>query len=209
MKQALAIAALVATSLGLAAAPVLAQDATATAAPALVKAERPAQRVMRHGGPIARGGNFLAFVCSDRGAEALEISLVRLSHRLDLTAEQQPLFDTFRGNVLTTQTSFADSCAAALPERSADAAPDLLARLKAGVALQEAQLAAMNAVLPDFEALYASLTDAQKASLMPRHGARQHFEHRGDRTERGDRPDRAGPGRQAPDRSSRAPAPGR
>ena len=35
-------------------------------------------------------------VCSDNGAEALEIALVRMAHRLDLTADQQTLFDTFR-----------------------------------------------------------------------------------------------------------------
>ena len=64
------------------------------------------------------------------------------------------------------------------------------ARLK----LEEARVAALTAVLPDFEAFYASLTDQQKADLMPRMG-------------RGDRED--GPGRDGMGRHMRLPAPGR
>ena len=51
----------------------------------------------------------------------------------------------------------------------------------------------------DFEAFYGSLTDEQKADLMPRMGDRD-----GDRSGRGDGHDRNGPGRQ-----HRMPAPGR
>ncbi len=111
---------------------------------------------------------FLGLVCSDRGAEALEIAFVRLSHRLDLAGEQQPLFDALRTKALTTQTSFADDCKAALPDRSAGTRPDLLDRLKSTLAIEEARLTALNAVLPEFEAFYGSLTDAQKDDLLPR-----------------------------------------
>ena len=134
---------------------------------------------------------------------ALEIAFVRWSHRLELTTEQQPLFDALKTKALTTQTSFADDCQAAMPDRTADAKPDLLEGLKARLAIEEAKLTAMNAVLPDFEAFYGSLTDAQKADLMPqgmgpRHGGP------GDRMGRDDGADRNAPGR-----SLRAPAPGR
>ena len=44
----------------------------------------------------------------------------------------------------------------------------MLERLKSGLKLDEARLTAMNAVLPDLEAFYSSLTDEQKASLSPR-----------------------------------------
>ena len=44
-----------------------------------------------HGQRHARGGGILELVCSERGAEQLEIAFVRLSHRLELTAEQTPL----------------------------------------------------------------------------------------------------------------------
>lgn len=196
MKQSIALAALVATTIGFAAAPVLAQDA----APVAVKAAMQNGHGLRNGGGMGPAGIF-GLVCSDRGAEELDVALVRLSYRLQLTAEQQPLFDTFRSTALTSQTSFADSCQASMPDRSADAErPDLLNRLKSGLALDEARLEAMNAVLPDFEALYASLTDAQKAELLPRRGFMMQFDDRGGP----DRPDRNGP-----DRDLRAPAPGR
>ena len=42
--------------------------------------------------------------------------------------------------------------------------------MKAGLAIEQARLTALGDVLPDFEALFNSLTDAQKASLLPHHG---------------------------------------
>ena len=55
----------------------------------------------------------------------------------------------------------------------------------------------MNELLPDFEAFYSSLSDAQKASLQPA-------------GKRGDRMGRSGgDDRNAPGRSLRGPAPGR
>jgi hypothetical protein len=196
VKHSVALAALVATTIGFAAAvPAIAQD---QAAPIAAKADRQIHRMVIRDGGMGRGGaGILGLVCSDRGAEALEISFVRLSHRLDLTAEQTKLFDAFKTNALTTQTSFADACKAAMPDRTADAKPDLLERLKAGIAVDEARLTALNAVLPDFEAFYSSLTDEQKASLMPWHD-------RGDDRGMGRGDDRGGPGRML-----RLPAPGR
>src|SRR5688500_2240400 len=51
-------------------------------------------------GPGNQGG-LLALVCSDRGAERTEIGFVRLAHRLDITAEQQTLFDDLKSSALT------------------------------------------------------------------------------------------------------------
>ena len=189
MKQAKVLAALVVTTIGLMALPVAAQD---QAMPVAKRGDHEVHRMFRGMGP-GRGAGILGLVCSDRGAEALEIAFVRWSHRLDLTAEQQELFDALKTKALTTQTSFADECQAARPDRTADPAQDLIESLKARLAIEEARLTAMNDILPDFEAFYTSLTDEQKADLMPRMG------HRG-----------AGPGdRDAPGRSLRAPAPGR
>lgn len=202
MKHSIALAALVVATLGFAAVPVLAQD---IAGPVAVKADRQIHRVMRDGG-MGRGAGFLNLVCSDRGAEEVEVALVRLSHRLDLTADQTTLFDTFKTTALTTQTSFADDCAAATPDQAAatDAKPDLLERLKSGIALEQARLEAVTAILPDFGAFYGSLTDAQKADLFPRRMLRH--DDRGDqRPDRNNGPDRSNGG----DRSLRAPAPGR
>jgi hypothetical protein len=86
-----------------------------------------------------------------------------------------------------------------VPDQAADAKPDLLTRLKTGLAVEQARLEAVTAILPDFEAFYASLTDAQKADLMPRRMLR-HDDRGGQQ-----RPDRDNSG----DRSLRAPAPGR
>jgi hypothetical protein len=188
MKTSLAIVALVATSIGLGTAlPAFAQTAPA-APPAAPAAAAPADqdaphRMMHRGmgqhrmvGPnrgMARGmgpAALFQLACSDKGSEALEIALVRMSHRLDLTADQQALFDTFRTKALTTETSFADSCKASRPDRTADAKPDALTRLKSRLTIEQARLAAMNEVLPDFEALFNSLSDKQKADLLPHRG---------------------------------------
>lgn len=202
MKHSVALAALVVTSVGLMTLPTFAQET----GPAVTQpvAREVHRMVTRDGGP-GRGAGILGLVCSDKGAEALEIAFVRLSHRLDLTAEQQPLFDAFKAKALTTQTSFADDCQNAMPDRTAETRPDLLERLKAGLAVDEARLTAMNAILPDFEAFYGSLTDAQKADLMPaRMGMGMHDNGPGDRMGRGFGDDRDGPGR-----THRMPAPGR
>lgn len=161
-----------ATTLGLGLAlPALAQDAAPTAA-------HQWQNGPRHFAPDRgsmpnRGmgpGGLLMLACSDKGAEALEIGLVRMDHRLDLSADQQKLFDAFRTKALSTATSFADTCKADRPTADAGAKPDALARLKAGLAIEQARLTAMNDVLPDFETFFNSLNDSQKANLLPHRG---------------------------------------
>lgn len=194
MKHTTALAALVVAAVSLASLPVVAQELT----PAANRGDREVHRiVIREGGGPRGGAGILGLVCSPGGAEALDVAFVRLSHRLDLTDAQQSLFDALRSKALTTQTDFADDCAAARPDRTAEDKPDMLERFKAGLAVQEARLAAMTAVLPDFEAFYASLTDEQKDSLQPRRMMR----------DRG--LDRDAPGREAPGRTHRLPAPGR
>ena len=187
MKTSLVIVAFVATTIGLGAAlPAFAQAtptppaAPSTTAPTdqntphgMRKGGMGQHRLAGQGRGMARGmgpGGLLMLACSDKGPEALEIALVRMSHRLDLTADQQPLFDTFRTKALTTETGFADSCKTSRPNRTADARPDALTRLKAGLAVDQARITAMNNVLPDFEALFNSLSDTQKANLLPHRG---------------------------------------
>jgi hypothetical protein len=196
VKHTTALAALVIAAVSLASLPVVAQETTPTAN----RGDREVHRTfIREDGGARGGAGILALVCSPRGAEALEVAFVRLSHRLDLTDTQQPLFDALKSKALTTQTGFADDCTAALPDRTAAEKPDMLERFKAGLAIEEARLAALTAVLPDFEAFYASLTDEQKTSLQPRRMMRD----RG-MDDRGPRPDRDAPGRM-----QRLPAPGR
>lgn len=115
-------------------------------------------------------GALLMLACSPRGAEALDVALLHLSYRLDLTADQKPLFDTFREKALTSETTFSDTCKSDAPTATAGAKPDFLDRFKARLAIDQARLTALNDVLPSFEALYATLTDTQKAALLPQGG---------------------------------------
>ena len=131
-------------------------------------------------------GGLIDLVCAPNGAERLEIGLVRLSHRVELTAEQTPLFEALKTAALTAQTGYADSCASIRPAAGQASAetPSLVDRFATRLKLDEARVAALTGVLPALEAFYNSLTDAQKASIdMPRGG---------------DRGDSRGPGMNAP-----------
>ncbi len=124
----------------------------------------------------AGGGafRFTELSCAPRAADRLDRRLDRMGGRLELTAEQQKLFEDFRTSALTAQTDFADQCADLRPARDAKAErPDLIQRLEQRLKFDEARLAAMTDLLPHFKAFYASLTDEQKAALAPRHGFRQ------------------------------------
>ncbi|MGB3339425.1 MAG: Spy/CpxP family protein refolding chaperone [Devosia sp.] len=122
----------------------------------------------RQGGGMRSGADLFSF---ERGAEAIEIALVRLSHRIDLTAEQQPLFDALKTSALSAAADFATTTESLRPaapvEGETAAAPDLSQRLENGIALQTARLAALEAVQPAATAFFDSLTDEQKAALTP------------------------------------------
>lgn len=179
MKTPFAIAALVVATVTVSALPAFAQDAGANPpppAPAAQQDNGPGAGPMGKGmGPMGRGMRngglpMLALACSDKGPAVLDKMFDRTDKRLDLSADQQKLFETFKTKALTAETDFSDACRAARPDRSAEKRPDLLDRLKAGLTIDQARLTAMNSVLPDFEAFYNSLTDAQKHDLLPRHG---------------------------------------
>lgn len=133
---------------------------------------------MRHGG--GRGG-FAGLICSTDGATQLQTRLDALATRLTLSATQQPLFDAYRNAALAAQTSFADACAGQ-PVASATPAekPDALTAMQNRLTNEKAEVAALEAVLPSFEAFFNSLTDAQKALLTP---ARDHGRSDGQRHE--------------------------
>jgi hypothetical protein len=153
----------------------------------------------KHGG--GRGG-FAGLICSTDGATQLQTRLDALATRLTLTATQQPLFDAYRSAALAAQTSFADACATVQPAASA-AKPDMLKAMQDRLTTQKAEVAAMDSVLPSFEAFFNSLTDAQKALLTPAgehgHGGDDHG--RDDRGRQG-RGDERGHGDRRGDRSA-------
>jgi len=175
MKTPLAIAAFVVATITVSAVPSFAQDAGTNAAPPAAAAATQDRGPGRGMGPMGRGmrnGPFpmLALACSDKGPAALDKMFDRTDKRLDLSTDQQKLFEAFKAKALTAETDFSDACQAARPDRSAEKRPDLLTRMKAGLAIDQARLTAMNSVLPEFEAFYNSLTDQQKHDLLPRHG---------------------------------------
>ncbi len=124
-----------------------------------------------HSGPGFGGGAFgFGF---GAGAEAVEIALVRLSHRVDLTAEQQPLFDAFREAALAAATDLEAKVDDLKPGNTDDSG--IAARFSDRLAVERARLEAMEAVEPSLTAFFDSLTDGQLKSLEPRRGGRPHF----------------------------------
>lgn len=164
-----AIVALMTATLGLSAiAPSYAQDA----APAQAQTQQQPGFGFRHDthGPrqFGGGGDLLGF---DRGTEAVEIALVRLSHAVELTAEQQALFDTLKTDALAAAETFStavDGLRPAAPTAGQVAdVPDFSERLENRIAIETARLAALEAVQPAATAFFDSLTDEQKAELTP------------------------------------------
>lgn len=106
--------------------------------------------------------------------DAVEISLVRLSQRVDPTTEQQPLFDAFKTAAMAAAEEFSgviDGMRPAAPAQGQAAArPEIGEMLSNRIALTKAQLAALEAVQPSATAFFDSLTDEQQAQLMPRRG---------------------------------------
>lgn len=181
-----AIVALMTATLGLTAiAPSYAQD---VAAPTQ-------EQAFRHGGPgfhlrqndhggLGRGG--LIDFLGGNATEAVEIALVRLSHAIEMTAEQQALFDTLKTDALAAAETFSTAVeglrpaapqggaaapqggAAAPAEGQAAEVPDFSERLENRIAIETARLAALEAVQPALSAFFDSLTDEQKADLMPK-----------------------------------------
>lgn len=105
----------------------------------------------------------IRFACSVNGAPRLEIALNNLSERLTLNAEQTTLFDALKTSALSAQTTFADTCD--VPAANAATPLNPVERLKLFETNETARLAAINSILPAFEAFYNGLSDVQKAEL--------------------------------------------
>lgn len=113
--------------------------------------------------------------CSTGAADRMDRRLDGITDRLELTNEQQALYETFRTSALAAQTAFADTCATLQPataEQPADLPVDPIASIEMRLKIDEARIASLAAVLPDLRAFYDSLTDEQKAGFMPQRMAR-------------------------------------
>ena len=104
--------------------------------------------------------------CGTGGADRMDQRLDRITDRLELTAEQETLYQTFRTSALAAQTAFADTCATLRPA-SAERPADPIAAIEMRLKIDEARTASLAAVLPDLRAFYDSLSDEQKAGFMP------------------------------------------
>lgn len=170
-----AIIAIMAGVMGLGAvAPAMAQPAPQAPDAAIAQdADGAAGHALRPHGQGPRGG-FGGLFDFARGGEGIEVALVRLSHRIDLTDEQQTLLETLKTSALAAAQDFATATDGLRPTPPAEgetrAIPSISERLENRIALEKAQLAALEAVQPAAAAFFDSLTDAQKAQLMPQRG---------------------------------------
>lgn len=125
-------------------------------------------------------GDLLAI---DRGAEAIEIGLVRLAYRLDLTTEQQGLLDALKTAALSAVDQFATATEGLRPTPPTPGAeaslPDISQRLENRIAVDKARVTALEAIQPSFTAFFDSLTEDQLAKLAPEDGGRFGRNHHG------------------------------
>jgi hypothetical protein len=135
------------------------------------------RRMMIHhaGGPGTHGPRGFGLI-NFGNAEALEIAFVRLSYAIDMSEDQQALFDTLKTDALSAQADFATATEGLRFDRRAEERPDIVDIFNNRIAIETARLEAMQAVQPSFEAFFSSLSDEQKAELAPR---RAHFERPG------------------------------
>lgn len=101
-------------------------------------------------------------------AESIDVAAVRLTHRLDLTKDQQTLLKDLRLVALDAQAEIATArqeFAPAADEAMSDT--DLIARYAGLVAMTTARADALEAIQPAFEAFVSSLDDTQLESLVP------------------------------------------
>jgi hypothetical protein len=155
------VAALVVASIGLAALTPSAFAAGPQNGPQRDGGRELHQRHEANGG--GQRGGILNLVCAPNGAERLEKALVSLSYKVTLTDAQKPLYDALKTSALTAQTTFADTCAAAMPAPATR--PNMVERLQTRLKIDEARTAALTGVLPSLEAFFNSLSDEQKAAL--------------------------------------------
>ena len=134
-----------------------------------------------------RGGMLGGLLDFGRDGENIEVALVRLSHRIELTDAQKTLLETFKTAALAAQADFATAVDAVRPAAPAAGTtaerPDMVARLDQRITMEKAHVDALTAVQPSFEAFFTSLTDEQKTQLMP-----QREQHMGWQGQQGKRP---------------------
>ncbi len=112
-------------------------------------------------GKKAGGAGLIGVVCNEKAVERLQTRFDRIGKALELTSEQETLFNELKMASLTAQTNFTDVCIK--PERGKTIG--LVEKIKAKNTNMSAIVMATNSILPELEAFINSLSDEQKAKL--------------------------------------------
>lgn len=171
-----AIVALMTATMGVVGiAPVFAQGTTDKAPSPQVQAPPPAPGTADRGTHhFAKGpgmGGQAGVLDIERGAEGIELALVRLSYRLDLTDQQKSLLDDLKTAAIAAANDFKTATEGLRPTPPAQGEtaqrPDFTERLDNRIAMEKARLAGLEAIQPSAKAFFDSLSDEQKAQLTP------------------------------------------
>jgi LTXXQ motif family protein len=113
---------------------------------------------------MARRGvsiDFLVPKCSGRNLERVENIFDRVGSAIDLTPDQEVLYDELITVTLQAHSEFADTCTAIRDQRPGD----FIERLQKRQTVAEARIAATGEILPLLENFYVSLSDDQKDAI--------------------------------------------
>ncbi len=120
-------------------------------------------------------GQWMKGMCVERFARSAS-RIAYLEARLQLTSDQQPLFDKWQQEVAGGAAKERDNCLASIP--AAGQKPTFLDRESGIEKMMAAKLATMQASRPALEALYQSLTPEQRVAFdRPMHRHHGDFRH--------------------------------
>ncbi|MCB0639202.1 MAG: Spy/CpxP family protein refolding chaperone [Lewinella sp.] len=125
----------------------------------------------RAGGAFVNG-RFAMLSCSEQGSQRIGMMLTQLEQRLDLTEDQQALFDTFYTSATDAQASYLETCQTVTDLTAADNAsettvPNPAELLKLRAENLKAEASALDSVVPSATAFFDSLTADQLALMVP------------------------------------------
>ncbi|AEQ51587.1 Spy/CpxP family protein refolding chaperone [Pelagibacterium halotolerans] len=122
----------------------------------------------RRGPGFGQGGGLVEMFLSERGAEAIDIAAVRLTHLLELTDDQMALLEDLRLAALDAVEDVQAAHDEIAPVAEDEATePDLVARFAGMVAMTTARAEALETLQPTFEAFVGSLDETQLEKLTP------------------------------------------
>ena len=122
------------------------------------------------GPAFGHGGGLVDMFFSGRGAEAIDIAAVRLTHLLALTDDQKVVLEDLRTAALEAFEDVQAAREEIAPVAEDEAAmPDLVGRFAGMVAMTTARAEALETLQPAFEAFIGSLDAAQLEALAPHH----------------------------------------